>query len=38
LVPDEVRGLKELSATHYMSATEMMDLRRTRRSVRGAGR
>jgi hypothetical protein len=33
LVPDEVRGLKELSAAHYMSATEMMDLRRTRRSL-----
>ena len=28
LVPDEVRGLKDLSATHYLSVDEMMDLRR----------
>ena len=27
LVPDEVRLLKELSAAHYMSGSEMMDLR-----------
>ena len=33
LVPDEVRGLKELSAAHYMTSTEMMDLGRTRRSL-----
>jgi hypothetical protein len=30
LVPDEVRGLKDLSAAHYMTPEEMIDL--------GAGR
>jgi hypothetical protein len=33
LVPDEVRGLKELSAAHYMPAEEMLNLRQTRRSL-----
>jgi len=33
LVPDEVRGLKELSAAHYLSPREMMGLRHSRRSI-----
>src|SRR5207244_2718248 len=33
LVPDEVRALKELSAAHYMTPKEMMNLTRTRRSL-----
>jgi len=30
LVPDEVRGLKDLSEAHYLSPEQMMDLRRGR--------
>ena len=33
LVPDEVRALKELSAAHYMRPQEMIDLKRTSRSL-----
>ncbi len=33
LVPDEVRGLKDLSATHYLTMDEMMDLRRGKGSL-----
>lgn len=33
LVPDEVRTLKDLSAAHYMTTREMMDLRAPRRAL-----
>jgi hypothetical protein len=33
LVPDEVRTLKDLSAAHYMTTPEMMDLRSPRHSL-----
>ena len=33
LVPDEVRALKDLSAAHYMTTLEMMDLRSPRHSL-----
>jgi hypothetical protein len=33
LVPDEVRTLKDLSAAHYMTTREMMDLRSPRHSL-----
>jgi hypothetical protein len=33
LVPDEVRALKELSAAHYMRPHEMMNLKRSHRSL-----
>jgi hypothetical protein len=33
LVPDEVRGLKELSAAHYLSPRQMMNLVTTPRSI-----
>jgi hypothetical protein len=33
LVPDEVRALRELSAAHYMRPQEMIDLKRTPRSL-----
>lgn len=33
LVPDEVRALKDLSAAHYMTTPEMMDLRSPRHSL-----
>jgi len=33
LVPDEVRTLKDLSAAHYMTTLEMMDLRSPRHSL-----
>lgn len=33
LVPDEVRGLKELGAAHYLSPPEMLNLRESRRAL-----
>jgi hypothetical protein len=33
LVPDEVRGLKDLSAAHYLDLRQMMDLRSSPRAI-----